>query len=273
MSNDIKRAPVAVILATGTGAHFGAAADKSPACLRSVGGSVILERTLRNCLSCGISQFVLVLGHRADEIRQFVDKTFRGIRVTYVTNTRYDNSGSAQALLLARQAIGMSEFVKFDAKVVFEVRILRRLLDSNETNVLCMNSTTPSADNTVKVITDDPAPDAEADRTITPELAFAAAIGIEKIAAKTGARLFAELAQIMDDPMRSNDPDTVAYARLSAAGTPFHALDIAGLNWVRIDSKADFDAANAMFGSPVTTVSRGQERAIDAATHKHTESL
>ena len=89
MKYESNRPPMAVILAAGIGTRLSPLTDKSAKSLLSVGGSVILERMIRNCLSCGISQFVLVLGHRADEIKQFVDKTFRGIRVTYVTNDRY----------------------------------------------------------------------------------------------------------------------------------------------------------------------------------------
>ncbi len=51
-----------------------------------------------------------------------------------------------------------------------------------------------------------------------------------------------------------------AYARLVDKGTVIHALDITGLKWTEIDTAEDFAAANAMFGSPVTTVSRGQQR-------------
>ncbi|WP_072629970.1 hypothetical protein [Planktotalea frisia] len=45
----------------------------------------------------------------------------------------------------------------------------------------------------------------------------------------------------------------------------FHALDITGLNWTEIDTAQDFAAANAMFGSPVATISRGQQKVMDDA--------
>lgn len=51
-------------------------------------------------------------------------------------------------------------------------------------------------------------------------------------------------------------------------GLPFHTLDITGLPWTEIDTDEDFAAANAMFGTPVTTVSRGQQRALDEAAEK-----
>src|SRR5680860_32206 len=106
MKNEFNRPPMAVILAAGIGSRLSPLTDNCPKCLLSVGGSVILERMIRNCLSCGISQFVLVLGHRADEIKAFVDKTFRGIRVTYVINERYRETNTGYSLMLAASAIG-----------------------------------------------------------------------------------------------------------------------------------------------------------------------
>lgn len=272
MRNDINRAPVAVILAAGTGARLGPLTDKTAKCLLSVGSSAILERTIRNCLSCGISQFVVVLGHRAEDIKQFVDKTFRGIRVTYVTNDRYGHTNTAYSLMLAKAAIGGAEFVKFDADVVFEVRILRQLLDSNDANVLCIDRQITLASEQVQVTTDDQMQVLEVGESVDPKLALGESIGIEKIGAKTTPLLFAELAEMMDNQLYLQENYQAAYARLVTGGTVFRALDVSGLKWTGIDTPADFDAANAMFGSPVTTVSRGQERAIDAAAQKHAET-
>ena len=102
-----------------------------------------------------MSQFVLVLGHRADEIKKFVDKTFRGIRVTYVINDRYRETNTGYSLMLAAKAIGTAEFVKFDADVVFDVKILRQLLDSDHANVLCIDRNIALEDEEVKVIAND----------------------------------------------------------------------------------------------------------------------
>lgn len=50
--------------------------------------------------------------------------------------------------------------------------------------------------------------------------------------------------------------------------TVFRALDITGLNWTEIDTAEDYAAANAMFGTPISTISRGQQKAIDEASEK-----
>ena len=268
MKYERTRPPMAVILAAGIGSRLSPMTDDCPKSLLSVGGSVILERIIRNCLSCGISQFVLVLGHRADQVKQFVDKTFRGIRVTYVINDRYRDTNTGYSLMLANSAIGPAEFVKFDADVLFDVKILRQLVDSDLEDVLCIDRNIALADEEVKVIVDDQMRVSEIGKAVDPTLALGKSIGIEKISAKTGKRLFAELTQMMDNPAHAQDYCEAAYDRLLAQDTAFYALDITGMNWTEIDTAEDFAAANAMFGSPITTVSRGQQRALDEAADK-----
>lgn len=262
------RAPIAVILAAGIGSRLSPLTDTCPKSLLLVGGSTMLERMIRNCLSCGMSQFVIVLGHRADEIRQFVDKAFRGIRVTYVINDRYRDTNTGYSLMVASAAIGTADFVKFDADVVFDVKILRQLLDSDCANVLCIDRYIALEDEEVKVVVDDRMQVVEVGKSVDPKLALGESIGIEKISASTGTLLFAELAQMMVIHDNMQEYYEAAYARLIDKGTEFRVLDITGLKWAEIDTADDFTAANAMFGSPITTVSRSQQKSLDEAAEK-----
>lgn len=278
MIYESNRAPVAVILASAAAPKLDAVTDDCPTALLSVGGSNVIERTIRNCLSCGISQFVLVLGHRADQVKQFVDKTFRGIRVTYVINDRFRHTGTAYALMLAKSAVGNSEFVCFNTGVVFDIKILRHLVDSDPANVLSIDRDIGLDVSGVKVALpeDMPAEDIQINdmkivgigKSVDAETAGGVCIGIDKISGATGPQLFAELALMLDNPMQHTDGFEVGYQSLVAKGAVFHALDSSRSNWTRIENAKSFEGANAMFGTPITTVSRGQQRALDEASAK-----
>lgn len=278
MKYDNNRPPMAVILADGIGSLFSPMTDSSAKCLLPVGGSAILERIIRNCLSCGMSQFVLVLGHRADDIKQFVNKTFRGIRITYVINDRYRKTNTSYALMCAASEVGSAEFVKLDADKLYDVKILRQLADDDRPNVLCFDRKSVLDDAHVGVTADEQMRVLEIGRSVDRTLAVGQSIGLEKISAKTGPLLFAELARMMENPARLKDDCDTAYAQLINKGTIIHALDITGSRWTPIDTAADYAASNAMFRSPITTVSRGQQRALDeeaetAATKQFTDRL
>jgi choline kinase len=151
---------------------------------------------------------------------------------------------------------------------VFEAKILRQLLDCELPNVLCVDRNIALADEEMKVIVDDRMRVVEIGKSVDPNIALGESIGIEKISAASGRQLFAELTQMMESPAHAQDYYEAAYERLLHNGMPFHAIDITGLNWTEIDTSDDFAAANAKFRLPITTVSRGQQFAIDEATTK-----
>lgn len=268
MAHEINRAPKAVILAAGLGSRLGPYTEACHKSLLSVGGSTILERLIRNCLSCGISQFVLVLGHREEQIRKFVDKSFRGIRVTYIINDMYRTTGDAYSLMLAASAIGAAEFIVFDADEVFDVKVLRRLLDDDGPNALCVGRRVKIEKDGPKVILDEDLAVLEIGQTNEPDTLVAIPLGVQKIGAKTARLLFDDLKKSADDVTRHKESRLAAYQRLLTNEVAFKAVDVTDLNWTNIDTPQDYAASELLFGSPVVTISRNQQKATDEAASK-----
>jgi len=240
----------------------------SAKCLLSVGGSASLERTIRTCLSCGLSQCVLVLGHRADEIKHFVTKAFRGVRVTYVINDRHRDTNTCFALRMVASTIGSSEFIRIDADVVFDARILRQLSDSDFPNVLCIDRTGTRMTGRMNVIVDEQKHVFDVGASVDPELRHGEFIGIEKISSKMAPLLFAEITLMMESAANLRADLEAACARLVKKGTVIHALDITSRKWTNVETAECLAAANTMFRSPITTVSRGQQRALDESADR-----
>lgn len=240
----------AVILAAGVGSRIRPLTDDCPKSLLMVAGKPILERMIRNCQDCGISEFVIVLGYLQERIRRFVSETFPELQVTYVVNDRYEETNTGYSLMLAKQAVGKASFIKFDADVVFDAEILRRLIASDAPNALCIDRDIQLDAEEVKVVVDDKLMVLQASKTVDPKTAFGESIGIEKICAKTAKLLFAELTLAMGQSGRLEDYYEATYEWLITRGTKFQALDITGLKWTEIDTHDDFSAANKMFDEP-----------------------
>jgi choline kinase len=62
----------AVILAAGSGSRLCADGGGIPKPLTPVAGISLAERALLSCLAAGVRRFVVVLGHRADEVRSHI---------------------------------------------------------------------------------------------------------------------------------------------------------------------------------------------------------
>ena len=240
--------PKVVILAAGIGSRIRPLTDDCPKCLLDVAGTPILERMIQNCLSCDLSEFILVLGYLDHRIRAFISKTFPEIDVTYVLNDKYAETNTGYSLMLAAAPLAGANFIKFDADVVFDPKILRRLMHSPFPTVLCIDRAIQLDAEEVKVIVDEQSRVLRASKTVAPNAAQGESIGIEKIDAETAALLFAELSLMMGDVAHHQAYYEAAYEQLMAIGAAFHALDITGLNWTEIDTHNDLATANKMTG-------------------------
>lgn len=238
----------AIILAAGVGSRIRPLTDDCPKCLLKVAGMPILERMIRNVEACGISEFVIVLGYLENQIKEFVHAQFPHLAVTFISNHRYAETNTGYSLLLTKAATEGLGFVKFDADVVFDAEILRRLIAANSDNALCIDRNIQLEAEEVKVVLDDQLRVLQASKTADPKTAMGESIGIEKISAETAALLFEELAAMMVGTGHLQDYYEAAYERLIAKGVAFHAIDITGLSWVEIDTHADFNAANQISG-------------------------
>lgn len=139
----------ALILAAGLGRRIGL--DR-PKCLLEIGGHTLLERHLRLLHDCGVHQVTLALGHQAARVREAAAAHApEGMRLEFVTNPRY-REGSVVTLWALRDRLrGGRPVLVMDADVLYDGRMLRRLLDSPHGNVFLLDRDFEPGDEPVKL--------------------------------------------------------------------------------------------------------------------------
>lgn len=153
--------------------------------------------------------------------------------------------------MLTKDLVKESDFVKFDADVVFDKEILENLIKSEHANCLCIDKNINLDTEEIKVIIDEQNRVIKASKTVNPKDAIGESIGIEKISSATAKILFSELEIMMADEQNHQEYYEGAYERLIENEVPFNTLDITGLRWTEIDTKEDFTTAKEIF-SPKT---------------------
>lgn len=91
----------AVILAAGRGTRLKENTDTRPKCLVEVAGRPILSRMLDELAGHGITDIVIAVGYRADDIRRHVAERHPALAVRFVENAQYLATGSVYSLALA----------------------------------------------------------------------------------------------------------------------------------------------------------------------------
>jgi choline kinase len=237
----------AIILAAGMGSRIRPLTDNCPKCLLKVGGRTILEMMLTHIQRCGINEVVFVLGYLQDQIRDYVKTTFPKLDATYLVNDDYSTTNTGYSLMLALRETKNCAFVKFDADVVFDAEILRRLIDSEHENCLCIDKNIQLDAEEIKVTIEGADKVVKVSKSVRPIDAVGESIGIEKINGHTGELLLAELQRNMLDVENHQNYYEDAYERLIAKAVPFHTLDISGLRWTEIDTHEDLAMAENIF--------------------------
>lgn len=237
----------AIILAAGVGSRIRPLTDNCPKSLLKIGGNTILEMMISHIRGCGINEIVFVLGYLQSQIRDYVSTRFPELDAYFVVNDRYTETNTGFSLMLAKDSIGDSAFVKFDADVVFDKEILGRLLECDHSTCLCIDNNIDLDAEEVKVIIEGQNRVVRASKSVDPGEAVGESIGIEKISAKTAKLLFAELETMMADTQYHQEYYEGAYERLIKKDVPFYALDITGLRWTEIDTREDFARAEEIF--------------------------
>jgi choline kinase len=117
----------ALLLAAGLGMRLAPLTVELPKCLVSVSGTPILERLVRSLDSHGIERLVIVMGYRAEMIRDYLGESFGGIAIEYLVSPLFATTNNSYSLWLARDLID-EPFLLIESDVVFDEPLLAPLL-------------------------------------------------------------------------------------------------------------------------------------------------
>jgi 1L-myo-inositol 1-phosphate cytidylyltransferase len=117
----------ALILAAGNGDRFNNGSKESKL-LQPVLGEPLILRTLRTAHAAGIGSFELVVGYRADTLRQFVQQHKpAGVDVHFTYNAQWHLENGV-SVLAARARLARQRFALLMGDHLFESTVLERLL-------------------------------------------------------------------------------------------------------------------------------------------------
>jgi len=119
---------IVVITAAGTGSRLHSDAGPPKPLLPLNGRSLIL-RVLDRFVEAGIREAIIVVGHRADEVRDGVLADGHSAEVSFVNNPRY-RMGNGLSVLAARDAVGGRNFFLSMADHVFDATLIAGLRDA-----------------------------------------------------------------------------------------------------------------------------------------------
>lgn len=215
-----------------------------PKILLDFDGKTLVERHLAMLADAGVGQVVLVTGFMADTLETAVTKLASPVSVSFVFNPRYREgsvvsfAAGASALLGGDEA--MSAMLLMDGDVLYDARMLDRLIAAEGDNILLVDRELEPGDEPVKICFD------RAGRIVDfrkrPEHAHVRhgeSVGFFRFSAAMARRLGERARAYAADDRAALEYEEVIRDLILAEPDHFHAEDVSDLPWTEIDFPED----------------------------------
>ena len=215
----------------------------------AVGGTPLLVRTLARLAEVGIRgpDVVVVTGYRREVLEAGVRAS--GFAPTFVFNDKYEPWNSFYSLSCARGAVGADAFLSIEGDVLFDERVLPRVLRAPGPGVLATEVRPDCDAEAMKVIADADGRVRALAKTLDPRASMGEFIGIARIDRELAPRVFDDLAAFVDEGITHQYYDH-SYHRLAGRGLgPFYVEDITDCMAVEIDDLDDLARAERLLAA------------------------
>ena len=225
---------IAVILAAGMASRLRPLTNDRPKCLL----------TVDSIKAAGITELVVVTGYRGEMIRSFLTDNYKDMQISFVDNVDYQTTNNIYSLWLAKDYVAGKDFILLDSDILFDGRIINRLLGSEGT-CLAVN-THKLVEEEIKVITDDKGKVIEISKVCSIEKAIGESVGIEKMQADYSDALFKELSVMIEHEKLVDVFYERAFERLIPQGHLFGVVNTTDIFSIELDTVEDFNQAKQL---------------------------
>jgi choline kinase len=207
--------------------------------LLEFGGKSLLQRHVEALHAHGVTDIALTVGHQADVIRAALEASGYGSRVACVENARY-REGSLVSLWAQRARLQAgSEIVLMDGDVLYDSRMIGRLLAATPENVLLVDREIEPGDEPVKICFRDGRIVDFRKKPVSPHDWHGESVGFFRFSAATADALAARCAAYVEEGRTNVEYEEAIRDLILREPERFGAEDISDLAWTEIDFDAD----------------------------------
>jgi len=145
-----------VIVAAGKGTRLKPLTDNLPKCLVEINGKSILSYQLDAIIENDITDLAIVIGYNGHMIKEkiYSNNYHEKIKVTFIENNNYENTGSCYSLYLCRDYLDGYGYIHTNSDLIFNCNTLKLLLDDENPNSILTMKPLPNNDDMVRFNSD-----------------------------------------------------------------------------------------------------------------------
>lgn len=235
----------AIILAAGVGRRLGKDGQTQPKCLLKFHGKSLLERHLNYLCHYQIDEVVIAAGYQAQKIQEEIKALGVENWVSTVYNPDYTKGSVISLWTLRQQLVADDDILLMDADVLYDRRIIERLIKTNIPNSFLLDRDFEPGDEPVKLCVRDNYL-VEFRKQVALDLVYDFAgesVGFFRFGSAVAQRLATRTEEYVADGLDNEPYEEVIRDLLLETPETFGYEDITGLPWIEIDFSQDIQRA------------------------------
>jgi choline kinase len=236
----------ALILAAGRGRRLGDAGPPAPKCLLRFGGQSLLERHLAVLHHCGVDDVSITVGYEAQQVHSELGRLGVCGAVRTVHNPDYREGSVVSLWTLNASLIAGGPVLLLDADVLYDYRLMERLVDSSNDNCFLLDRDIGPGDEPVRLCVRAGRLVEFRKRAEVPCDFFGESVGFFKLSAPAARALGAAAQCYVQQGRRGEEyEEALREVLLQDGSLHFGFEDVTDLPWIEIDFPDDVRRAEA----------------------------
>jgi choline kinase len=239
-----------VILAAGISSRLRPLTNDLPKCLLEVNGKTLLQRILNNVYAAGIHNIAIVVGYKAEKIREYLRVQFPQKRFRFILNPNYQTTNNAYSMFLARKFLENQDgtitnnLLLLDSDLMFGEKLLLDFLSNNARDKIAVRIQGEHDTEEIGVVINE-----EMDITHigkNQQSSIGESIGIEYFSAQTTTVLFQALEQRVRSGRGRTEFYETSFQQIIDHGATLAMFDVGTHPVIEIDTRDDFQQAQLL---------------------------
>lgn len=241
----------AIILAAGMGKRLGELTKGNTKCMVEVGGETLIARLLRQLDKQHLSKIILVIGYKAQELKNYLATIQIQTPVEFVENTVYDQTNNIYSLYLAKDYLVAEDTLLFESDLIMEDAVITKLLQYPYPDLALVDKYESWMDGTVVTIDEENRiqrfiPGSQFKYEEIPS--YYKTVNVYKFSQQFSATMYVPFLKAYCTALGKNEYyEQVLRVITMLDNSGMRALPLEGEQWYEIDDIQDLDIAESIF--------------------------
>lgn len=241
----------AIILAAGMGKRLGELTHGNTKCMISVGGETLISRLLRQLDKLNLERIILVVGYKAQELKDHLQTKSHKIPIIFIDNTIYDKTNNIYSLYLAKDYMCEQDTLLLESDIIMEDAVLERLLNNPYPDLALVDKYESWMDGTVVTIDEENRiqrfiPNSQFRYEEIPS--YYKTVNVYKFSKQFSEQMYVPFLEAYCTALGKNEYyEQVLRVITMLDNSGIRALPLHGEQWYEIDDIQDLDIAESIF--------------------------